>query len=75
MLFQNSPDVRCAAEAGHHRVVEPDRVLHDVEVGDPVDVGRSVEGGVEDEVVVARAAGQRVVSGAAVEDVVAERRR
>ena len=74
MLFQNAVGGQRAevrAEARHHCVFEPDRVLHDVEVGDPVDVGRGVEGGVEDEVVVAGAAGQRVVAGSAVEKIVA----
>ena len=59
------------AKARHHGVLEPDRVLHDVEVGDPVDVGRGVEGGVEDEIVVAGTSGEGVFSGAAVEDIVA----
>src|SRR5262245_31647281 len=59
------------AEASHHRVLQPDCVLRDVEVGDNVNVAQGVDGGVENEVVMAGTSGQRVVSGPAVQAIIA----
>ena len=60
-----------AAEGGHDRVVEPDRVVDDVEVGDRVDVRCGADRSIEDEAVVARTTSQPVVSGSAIQEVVA----
>src|SRR5262249_53003120 len=51
-------------------LVQPKRV-GSVEIGEPVDIGRRVERGVEDKSIHAAAAGQDVVAGPAVENIVA----
>ena len=60
-----------AAKARHHGVVEPDRVLRDVEVDDGIDIGRGVQRGVEDEAVIAEAARETVIACPSVEQVIA----